>query len=878
MDPEIIELLKSRCDTSTDEVSHVGLFGECGKYYIDYLNFDSFMNEYCKLLQYNPSIKTGLAEMPTSNIPCVFDFDLFKVIGKRDKKGGHEPLYSDDAIIDIIHSIQDVLKETLTNVLDTALVGTLHEKAGYVTDDGTKFKNGFHIHFPMIFVNKVVYKQYIIPRIKAKLSKYVFFSGKDINTVLDDAPYKTPWLLYGSRKGSHLEPYRLTSVFSYHSTDSDLELLRSCRIYTVNKSLIFFKEALEYYYPIIFSTACMGREVYCVKDALVKLTNVVKVKPHINANATCADIEIVRDLVGMLSESRSNGYQTWVQVALVLHCVTSGSLAGLNLFRTFSSKCPEKYKEESCNTLWDSLDVANGRYSIGTLFYFAKCDNPKRYNDWIKLNTRSTFMTLSPDHSHNDFAKTLHKSFGNEFVCVAFRTNTWFRYANHRWCLTEDGYSLRKMITNHFTPIIDSAVAELSTTESVENENLIKTLKKVKKEFGMSGYKDNVMKECREEFYSDTFLKQLDSNPRIVGFQNGVYDLDLGHLRDGCPDDYISMCSGIEYKEFADGGPEMLKLERYLEQTFPDPEIRRYWLDVYSESFCGENTYKKFFLWTGSGNNGKSLLTSILEKMYGQYSIDLPTSLVTQKRASSNSASPEMARSEGTRVAWLKEPSADEKINVGIIKELTGNDTIYTRGLYKEGHEIKCMFDLTMVCNTPPILENDIAVWNRARIIPFESEFVDSVGDDDYTTQLLKKKFPKNMTIDRELPEYARIMAWYLLRWKRMKPADFILYEPQKVTDSTSSYRDRHNPFKLFIDERVVRRPLAKAVVDEMYEAFKEYYDDEYNNKFPPNKMTFKDEMNKMIGKCSKDKSGVLVWPGYAIVMDNDAVEDSDDF
>ena len=171
MSLEIIELLQSHSDSSTDEFSHVSLFGEGGgKYYIDHLNFDSFMLEYCKLAA-SEDFKSGVAEIARSNIPCVFDFDLCSSSDKG-------PLYSSSDALDIIHIIQDVLKETLIDVPEKALFGTLHEKSGYM--DKNKYKNGFHIHFPMVFVNKAVYRNYIIPRLRIRLNKYTFFVGKDV--------------------------------------------------------------------------------------------------------------------------------------------------------------------------------------------------------------------------------------------------------------------------------------------------------------------------------------------------------------------------------------------------------------------------------------------------------------------------------------------------------------------------------------------------------------------------------------------------------------------------------------------------------------------------------------------------------------------------
>ena len=44
-----------------------------------------------------------------------------------------------------------------------------------------------------------------------------------------------------------------------------------------------------------------------------------------------------------------------------------------------------------------------------------------------------------------------------------------------------------------------------------------------------------------------------------------------------------------------------------------------------------------------------------------------------------------MERTKGIRLTVIRnEPEADENINIGLMKELTGNDKIIARGLYKE--------------------------------------------------------------------------------------------------------------------------------------------------------------------------------------------------
>ena len=60
-----------------------------------------------------------------------------------------------------------------------------------------------------------------------------------------------------------------------------------------------------------------------------------------------------------------------------------------------------------------------------------------------------------------------------------------------------------------------------------------------------------------------------------------------------------------------------------------------------SKCLSGENRDEGFYIWTGSGGNGKSKLIELAQMVLGEYACGLPVSLITSKRASSNSATPE---------------------------------------------------------------------------------------------------------------------------------------------------------------------------------------------------------------------------------------------
>jgi P4 family phage/plasmid primase-like protien len=294
---------------------------------------------------------------------------------------------------------------------------------------------------------------------------------------------------------------------------------------------------------------------------------------------------------------------------------------------------------------------------------------------------------------------------------------------------------------------------------------------------------------------------------------------------------------------------------------FQDTEIKTYVLDIYSEVFVGHNTYKKFMVWTGEGDNGKSVTTTIFEKLLGVYSVDLPTSLLTGKRADSSAATPALARTKGVRMAWLKEPAQEEKLNAGMLKELTGNDSFYARGLFQDGYEIKSMFKLVLVCNKPPVLESDKAAWNRTRILPFESVFCDDAPE-DYSEQLELKKFKIDRNFEQKIPKLTEAFAWYLINHRKNKVENFVLHEPEKVLSATREYQNRNNVFKMFVSENIKKDNQHSETLADVYNTFKEWYRENFtNNKSIPNRPLFQEEMEKNIGQLNG-----LRWFGYKIL------------
>ena len=871
MDLNISNILEKYSEHDQDYYTHCSMFDPYGKYLVNNDNYDKFMKAYSKLI--SKEGVSGILQRPCSEMPLLVDIDLHST-QYNDKQ------YTEEQVLNIVEIYQEVLRGVIKDCEDDVLLCCLLEKPMYKDDknpNNPRYKNGFHLHFPNCFLKKEDIKNFIIPSAKEKIkTKGIFSDNLNIDDIIDDAVVKNHWLMYGSQKNKDHQPYKLTKVFNHELVPDSFDCLSNCIVYDSIGDIIPFKKDISYYLPYIFSIHINCRQVRQINDSYINFNTVIekqqKTKYRHNNNTikttktTKETLVEVNKLMKLIANWRSSSQSEWIQIGWILFNITNTSDQGFEIWDTFSQRCLDKYNKEDCEHYWYSkFKIKN--YTIASLRYYAKIDNPTEYKELCKDTERNSLESIIQYTTHHDVGLFLKQRVGNTFKCASIKQNIWYQFKNNVWKIVEEGYSLREMISKdvslslkelmqHYTSIMDPQDSVNYSIYKNKNDKIMQMIKQT----GNAGFKDSVLKESREIFYDPKFLGKLDSNPYVIAFKNGVYDFQTNLLREGSPDDYISKKMKIDFIPFKETDQAVINVLKFLEQIFPDKSIRKYFLDVYSEVFIGNNHDKKFLVWSGEGNNGKSVTTGIFEKMLGPYSIVLPVSLITGKRGGSAGASPELSRSEGVRMAWLQEPSPQEQINPGIMKELTGNDKFYARGLYKEGRDIKAMFKLALVCNTPPKLESDQASWNRIRILPFESTFTDNAPD-NYEEQLKSKQFKLDPDFEDKIPSMVESFAWLLIQHRKNKPLNFKLVEPDKVLQATVDYRGKNDIYKLFLSENIVEDPNSIIPCHELYDVFRDWFRTSMSNDKLPNKNVVIDEFIKRWG--SPDSNNC--WKGFNI-------------
>jgi len=719
MEPAIKKILASN---RVDGIyhTHVSLIQPKGKFLFNRQTQEEFWKEYCTYIHENKSPCIGIAEKPSTYLPVLADVDLCmkqdvdtvpQIIDNR--------LYSTEQLKTVVGIYQSVLREIVEGLVEIDLNCIVLEKKMYqqTKNDITYLKNGFHLHFPYIFLSKVDQETQVIPRVKQKIQEIKLFESlgkEDSGAVIDSQCCKVPWLLYGSKKdGAEHNPYLVTGVYDANMSKITLKkAFRDYQLFDHKEKPINIHENIEYYLPRILSIMPYGRTSKEIKRGIISpLREKIKKERKSSTGHKKLGVEevikIAKRLLPMLGDFRASDRNEWLNVGWILFNETDGHPDGLDLWCEFSSRCEDKYDENVCIHEWERM--AKGELSLGTLRYMAGLDNPVEYKKYKDECCRK-HVDNSLEGSHNDIAKALFAEYSDEFVCSSYSNRTWYWFHNHIWEYIEDGVYFREKISGSFVSKYVDKVKELydSLKENQDKSReamimgKIKFVQKMIQNLKNCSYKNNIMKEASEVFYDHRFKERIDTDPYLIAFKNGVYDLKRNLFRPGRPEDFLSKQMPINYIQFSDDDERILDVHTFFEQVFPDKSLRQYFMDLASDVFVGGNFEKIVQMWTGEGDNAKSVTQTLFEKMLGKLAIKLNTTVITGKKPGMGAANAELARAGGgVRWAVMEEPDGDEAINVGIFKSISGNDAYFARDLFEKGketREISPLYKLIFVC------------------------------------------------------------------------------------------------------------------------------------------------------------------------------------
>ncbi len=401
-------------------------------------------------------------------------------------------------------------------------------------------------------------------------------------------------------------------------------------------------------------------------------------------------------------------------------------------------------------------------------------------------------------------------------VRYSYVRKNWYFYNDKTWELDQEG-KVKSLVDEI---LIKMKKEPVFVPDDGDEEAAKKALQKhIKYSRGSNG-KTNMLKESQHLLPIQP--EQFDKDKHLLNVQNGYIELKTGNLHNHDKEKYFSKIASIEYTDKID----YPLWDDFLMQIFDgNRELINYMQRAVGYSLSGSTEEQVMFILYGNGRNGKSVFLDIITEMLGNYTTNIqPQTLMVKPM--SGSANSDIARLQGARLVTSTEPNDGMRFDEGLVKQITGGDTVTARFLYGDEFDYDPEFKLWMATNHKPFIRGtDDGIWRRMVVIPF-------------TVQIPEHKVDKNLKYKLRR-EMTAILNWAVegyQEWQRIG-----LNEPTIIKQQRQEYRTEMDVVELFVEECCYRKEGEREKAADLFRAYKQWAKE--NNQHLMNNTKFGKEM-----------------------------------
>lgn len=898
MDSELKNLLdQTAIEADNDSFTHLTTYDTIKRWIIKPNNQTEFWKGYCSLV--DNDTKLCVAERVLKEIPIIVQLKL--KFNDEDIK----TVYNGNFLAHICHIYQSVIIETLNIDTETQVelvVSVLESNSYYYEIDPiTKQKYlsvDVRLHFPFTKVDIGVQKRLIRPRAIKLLNETNALSkliqkpiGNWEQIISDD--FDSPIMMFGSTESPNQPKLKLSH--NWHWITKEL-IDQNLDIEELNKDDIFFasnhkdvqdgiieeyifeeNDDINFWLPMVFSLNYWSVISSPKTDDGGRFNMIQEPKQNpfdfsnnnrLNWSSSPTEestIEVCEKNITLLNKERYYEEPSWLDIGKALNNCTKGNESGLLLWIKYTENILKSNNREIpkyMTILGDIKKTMSALYRTfagkpiteKTMGNYARIDTPEAYGAW-HMNWCSYYMSKALNGSHTDVAAAAAKIYWLDFLYCPI-TKRWLIFKDGKWIHDIDYLYISSYISGDFvrrfeatkSNIIsdmresnDENVKESGNTTIIKIDVLIMKLKSVP-------FKNNIIKELQTKLLNHKFDKCCDSNPNVLGLANGVFEVVGGnvHFRAAKPEDYVLMNTKVAYDDsFTWDSPEVIACMAWMTQVFPDPKLKLHFLKFAASCIKGRNSDKIFPIFTGEGNNSKSMIVKLFMQTFGEYAIKFDMANVTGRNNNAGNASPQTARAKSVRLGFMDEAADDVPMHKETIKRVVGGDSFYTRKLHDNGGDIEVFFKLILSCNKVPIIPKaDTAIKNRVKIFPYLGTWTS-----DITKLNNPNTYLMNETFEDDIPGLVPAFMWILVQHFPIYNAEK-LKDPEIVTEYTKNYWEENDVYAQFAADCVVvsNDKNNKVAFAEMFTKFRIWWKDAFDGVKLPEKTTIKRDLQARWG------------------------------
>ena len=820
----------------------------------------------------------------------------------------------------------------------TTYVGIIRRPKVEYVEDGRYYKDGIHLLIPGIKVTRPVKRLLIQKLIKNELIQQALEDVKPTKSIygyktsefIDMGSAYVPVFFVENASKPGKRAYKLDSVYAVTlkpaSGDPIIrpdERFRSGRInISYEFSLNWEKEdgiikKVKYEAKQKWHKELRSIGLKKSKEELDLVRNFGLLATNAAQDSAFAEI---KDLLDTLSAKRSDDYNSWRSVVMAL-CNTSTSYKSL---AEYFSRKSAKFDMVSFEDLWNSaLRGAGGKgsLSLGSIHYWAKQDNPKRYDEVRKLTTKSVlYQMVYESHKegllgHSDFAKILVKLLKHKYVVdipEGERSKVWFEfvlddddhidgelYKWRRWKTYPTSLSnyISETLPNLCKIIEQSTINNYHTHRNDEKAKyfarVVANFKSSMRKLSDRNYKRNIILEAEDKFSKMGFADGLDQDPLIRGVKNGVLKLSIKPsgrpmLIQGYHSHMVSKYTEVEYIPFNPRDELTKHMLCTLRNLFPDnePDSHEFTMSYLSSTIDSRPKESMFMIMHGSGSNGKSFLVEMHKGAIGKiYGVKMPLAFLTDKNTNANTATPALMQLVHASFAYYSESEKNEVINAARLKEVTGMETLSGRRLHAEMMNFRPKCHHLLGTNFEPTFKtNEHGTWRRLIFNPLKITFKDpreyKINSSNPNERVGDHRVADEWTESPEMQgRYLGFMVYMHYHLYRKYQGKVRNVPHPHIAFETEKYRRRQDSIARFLGQRMVRcvDPAEEHPMVSQVQKYMAWYAMNYGTAIVV-KGLIDEFKNSKIGKYIKERARGSYLVGYRFLDNNENPGENEEF
>jgi putative DNA primase/helicase len=339
-------------------------------------------------------------------------------------------------------------------------------------------------------------------------------------------------------------------------------------------------------------------------------------------------------------------------------------------------------------------------------------------------------------------------------------------------------------------------------------------------------------------------VSDLDTDPYSLNFRNGTVDLRTGTLRAHDRDDMISKLVKFNY----DPDAKCPIFETALNSWMGGSEgLCTFMQRSLGYALTGSTVEKVMFFCVGKKDTGKTTLLKLFRDLLAEYSGAVKIDTLGAKRET-NTTNSDLADLLGVRFAMTSETERGQKLSLALLKRLTqGQGKMKARRLHENHIEFPETHKTFADCNHLPIIrDDDNAVWERLRLVPFRC--VVSSGQIDRTLP------------ERLLSEAEGVLAWAVrgaVAWySDMRERGTGLTTCREVEERLREYQQNEDLLGEFLQDRCNRKDGVQTRACDLYAAWVDWM--RGRGEKPESLVKFADHMETKGYERKRKKRGVF--------------------